>query len=497
MAAGVCEAQAALRTCDEHQEEEVEIYCKTCKISICSECVRNEHYQHDFITIAKLYRKLNNNRSAIAEEIRKVADRKLLENQRRIRETECRNQALHDLKVTRLENNRMKIKNVVDDVTEDRLKDCEANRERNEAIVKKIGDKDLADQSRIHTMIDTFESSTMVGLDLIEYHETLQSAVSGIVSIDLTEYEDNQTYQDDEFDKNTIGKIVGGMVGDMKDVISVKGEVTQISSLHIGKTGIEKIEADSPTTAWLAQKDDNDIKWISKDGFIYNTVSGMQSHSHIFTIDESFTLIVASFPGRCVKCFPDNISEVIFTTSHLHPYGVGRALNDNFLVIVVDEVSGSRSPQSRRLVQMVNPKGEILHSYEYDKDGVTPALTLIPGTVQNYNSDVCVITMNQGEDKEITGKLCVFFEDGGLKFSYRGCGKYFIPSDICVDSLCNIICTNPTEHEVQIINSNGTFLKYLFTKETCIPGIRCISLKDNTLWVGSKHGEVRIYRYIQ
>ena len=183
-----------------HFDEEVEIYCKTCKISICSECVRKEHSQHEFITVSKLYRKLNNNRSVIAEEIRKTANRKLLENKRTIRDTKYRNKTLHNMKVTRLKEKRAEIHKLVDSVIDCRLQVCESNLEQNNAEVKQFDDKHLAEQSRIDTMIVTFQNTTMVGLDLIEYHEALQTAVSEIASIDLTEYEDRQINQEGEVD---------------------------------------------------------------------------------------------------------------------------------------------------------------------------------------------------------------------------------------------------------------------------------------------------------
>ena len=40
----------------------------------------------------------------------------------------------------------------------------------------------------------------------------------------------------------------------------------------------------------------------------------------------------------------DREGTVILTTSDLHPIEVGRALNGNLLIILVDEMSGSRMP---------------------------------------------------------------------------------------------------------------------------------------------------------
>ena len=280
-----------------------------------------------------------------------------------------------------------------------------------------------------------------------------------------------------------------------EEEVDVKGEIKTLSVFNICDKGIQTIEPVSASSAWIGQENEDELKLISKEGSICDTVS--HSYSNIFIYDaESFVL--ANRETEVIRhLIHTGKSEIIFS-SELSVVGVGRALNGNLLITLMDELSGSRTPESRRLVQMVTPGGELLHTYQYDKDGVTPALTFIARTLQNYNSDVCVVTLEcKEEDGKEAGQICVFFEEGDLKFIYEGCGKPFLTFDICADSLCNIICANAIDDNVHIIDSNGQFLKYLFTKETCIPDIRCIALKDNILWVGSENGEVRTYRYTE
>ena len=49
---------------------------------------------------------------------------------------------------------------------------------------------------------------------------------------------------------------------------------------------------------------------------------------------------------------------------------------------------------------MISHSGEILHTSRYDKDGITPVLTCVMSTLQNYNSDVCVITIGKENEED-------------------------------------------------------------------------------------------------
>ena len=112
---------------------------------------------------------------------------------------------------------------------------------------------------------------------------------------------------------------------------------------------------------------------------------------------------------------------------------------------------------------------------------------------QNYNSDVCVINQFKDADNKLCGNICVFYEDGTLKFVYSG--PNIAPYGIFCDLLCNIICINCFDATIHVISSEGSFLRYLCTSDTRVPKPFSIALHRGVLWVGSKKGEVRVYRY--
>ena len=103
--------------------------------------------------------------------------------------------------------------------------------------------------------------------------------------------------------------------------------------------------------------------------------------------------------------------------------------------------------------------------------------------------------VHEVDDDKCRGKVLVFYEDGELKFIYDGHGTGFQSFDICCDSLCNILCINNMDDTVYVIDSEGTFLTYPLTRDTCVADPVSLGLRGDALWVGSENGEVAVYRY--
>ena len=185
----------------------------------------------------------------------------------------------------------------------------------------------------------------------------------------------------------------------------------------------------------------------------------------------------------------------LMNLSPLLPCFIGYTVSDNVLVSLVDEYSGSRTEKSQRKVKMMSPSGDVLHTYEFGDDGTSPVFTWPTRVTQNYNSDVCVLNECEVAKDNYRGNVCVFYEDGGLKFVYSGHDREFAPMGICCDSLCNIICCNCFDNSIHVISSEGVFVQYLFTRDTCVPRPTLLALHRGVLWVGSFGGEVRVYRY--
>ena len=63
-------AQSARPTCDKHDGEELDTYCRTCEKRTCGICCKMEHNLHDWTTTGRMVKQRRNEGDAIARDIR-------------------------------------------------------------------------------------------------------------------------------------------------------------------------------------------------------------------------------------------------------------------------------------------------------------------------------------------------------------------------------------------------------------------------------------------
>lgn len=113
---------------------------------------------------------------------------------------------------------------------------------------------------------------------------------------------------------------------------------------------------------------------------------------------------------------------------------------------------------------------------------------------QNNNTDICVVN----RASMAAGELVILSSSGFLKSIYQGKnqGFQFNPIDLVCDSHCNLIVSDSINSQVHLVSPEGEFMKYLLT-ENEITKPYSISLYKSTLWVGNKHGLVKVFQYYE
>ena len=483
--------QLPLLMCDKHEYEEKDIYCKTCKNTTCTECLKEGgHEGHDFDTITKLFRKINNNRSDLIREIESKMQPMRTKNRRHIRNVKSANETLMKRNVENAEKKRAEMHQTVDDIIDSHIH-CmtEHSQKLGEEINREV-DKLQEDESELMKMLETFEKTTMVGLDLIEYYEKLRAKTDTLQTLDISQYCNKQVYTEGDMDRDSLNK----MIGKVTEISTSTNTAEMTSSFQYKDTDVVTICPTTDKEAWLTYGGPAEINILRSDGNHTKTIKYNASSFSFIPYDGGF-LVCNRKQKNILKIDISGKSSLWMNTSPLEANCIGEALNGNVLISLCDEYSGARTEQSQRSVRMVTPSGDVLHSYEYGEDGITPVLTCPQRVTQNYNSEVCVVNKYEIAKGNWRGNVCVFYEDGGLRFVYNGHDGEFNPCGICCDSLCNIICVNNMHDKIHVVNSEGSFLKYLFTRDTCVPKPIALALHRGVLWVGSREGEVRVYRY--
>ena len=495
------QAQVALPMCITHQEEEMDLYCKTCKSSTCNECMKSEHLGHDFDTVAKYYRKIKNKRQDLIHDIEQQVTRKCKLNKRRFREVKCRNENLLKTNLDNIETKRKEIHEVVgktrdaqepvDNIIKEYVDSLKLHATE---LDDRIKDEKMVferDAGTVYWMLGTFETTTMVRLNLIEYYEGLKSKSDALEAINYSKYYNNQVYQTGDVTVDDLRKTIG----EIKELHTNVPKTEQISSFLHEEIFVHTICPLKSNEAWITYAFEQEFTLLRDNGHHIKSVPTC-SERHSFVLQDNEFLLCNADANNILRMDISGRETIWIDTSPLIASFIGSALNGNLLIALADEESCSRTDKSLRKVQMLSPSGNIIHQYEYGEDGTTPVFTWPTRSTQNYNSDVCAVNMFKKTTGNVRGNVCVFYEDGGLKFVHSGHDGEFYPGGICCDLLCNIIFANNSNDTIHILNSEGSFVKYLFTSETCVTRPISLALYRGVLWVGSDLGEVRVYRYI-
>ena len=189
-------AQNALLLCEEHRIEETDMYCKQCRKPICMECFKNKHIQHNVETIAKLSRKLKNNHAGYLRDLTTQYETKKKRKKRQMQEVKCRNGTLLSKKLECLKRKRKDLHRRIDSLVDEEEEICHTHTSELLEKFRKVERKHVNDCEAVQKMLNTFEKTTMTGLDLILYYEELSSRVKGMEdSIDAEEYCDRLIFQ--------------------------------------------------------------------------------------------------------------------------------------------------------------------------------------------------------------------------------------------------------------------------------------------------------------
>ncbi|XP_062606837.1 uncharacterized protein LOC134268588 [Saccostrea cucullata] len=102
--------------------------------------------------------------------------------------------------------------------------------------------------------------------------------------------------------------------------------------------------------------------------------------------------------------------------------------------------------------------------------------------VENRNKDICVIDHRQNA----CGKVVVTDSEGKFRFAYNGVGGHniqsFLPTGIATDSRSNILISDSKNNTIHLLDSDGTFFRYLLTGDITLPAAISVDSEDK-IWI--------------
>ena len=485
MATSFYKAQEAMKTCEEHEHKELSCFCKTCKKFICISCGKTTHNCHDWDLIGSVAKE---RRMETPKMCRKIKKENLPKFTKKLRGIKKIAEKGRDEDCKKLEEKRTSLINMINRIIDER------KRKRNEIV---------DEASLMERKLDYLESIT-ISLDsnigayndyyLLEMEQEMLTALQEVESYDVDRAA-TVKFVSGEINEGLVAKMIGELqeITMRKDEAEVK--VEEEKTFKEFEKMVHTIVPISDTQAWV-----DDVSG-SKD---IKLLSTRNKETKIMTLKTYFDFtalgngdfIVTNYSKQAIRRVTSAGKEsVIVNTKPLHPTHISRTQTDDrdLLVSLRDEGDAFKlQPSSSRMVQRMTLSGKVLHTYEFREDRITRLFTFPGRTVENGNSDICVVNRTSSD----TGELIVLDGDGRVRATYRGQeGSTFDPTSVVCDSNRRIIVSDRKNKSLHLLSPDGTFLRYLLSYMSDRPFT--IALYQNKLWIGFDKGTVKVHKYIE
>ena len=495
MAASLYKFQEALKTCEDHPNEELSCFCKTCEKFICTTCAKTTHHGHEWDLIPIVAKKRRKETPVLCRKIKQENIPRCREKFRAVDGNIAEVEKSSDEDLKKLDERRNAMIDAINQIIDEQRRKRITIKERE---CRKLHE----DRSQLKAKLEYLEKMTTsldsnigayTDFDVIEMEIEMLKVLSELEAYDGRVPDTEVTFVPREINRVLIEDMVGKVEETVKatslnvDDVSVDEEET-FKEFDIR---IQTIAPISSTQAWVVDDESYTIKQLSLRNKETNSVT-LPPHTDFITTSNG-DVIVTEITNQAIRRVTSAGTEsVIATTKPLNPQLISNTQTGDILVTLRDDGNYYKlRPSSRRLVQRMTLTGKVIKTYEIREDGVTRLFTAPTRTAENGNSDICVINRTS----EVTGELIVLRGDGQLRTTYRGqVESEFVPTDVACDSQKRIIVVDPACKCLHLLSPDGTFLRYLLSD--MFDYQHTLALYQDSLWIGFNKGAVKVYKYM-
>nr|XP_022341349.1 tripartite motif-containing protein 5-like [Crassostrea virginica] len=503
--------------CKHHPTRNIDIFCKECKIPLCSKCsTKDEHQGHKFDDLEDIYAekyalwqgeysKIQKNflpttqglKTDIKEDVTEI--KKIMESIRTSMNAEAES-----------------LKNLVDEVTTEKKKHTHT---MEKSLLKMLKSQETTYDDYIAylgKMNDEFQEYLSLTNKKLLFSETLR-----IKTIPETTRPVPPVFTKGKFSKDDISKLLGSV-----NVPNIKPEKRKIQPMEAVTTHMKSTEKQLEQS-----KEKSDMKQtLSLSSSVTKvrkySVPGVVSAHHV-SVEKSGRLWVSDDEGNLVQTdLQGNQLQEIGTSGRYEGYHT--ATQDGDLIYTDQEKKGIyRITPDRKITEFINTgdwkplgvyssriNGDILVGMINDGEAKVTRYSKAGKEIQNIQRD------NQGQElysypryitENINGDICtsdwnkravvVLNKSGQHRFSYTGQRSVFSPYGICTDVLGHILVCDTyfMSNTVHLLDQDGGFLSVILSPQQGIKYPRGVCVDDeNNLYVGQHYtNTVSVYKYLQ
>ena len=144
--------------CPEHDDEEMDYFCETCKIPVCATCVMLSHHDHECVTSTEV---INLRKNIIMNATQKIRGKlQVLKNR----------ENLVSSKLSSIENTKVEIKQKIDDHTSRQISMLEKHREK---ALKAVDDRAMKSERKFDSLLSSIKNKLSLTSNCLELFDTL------------------------------------------------------------------------------------------------------------------------------------------------------------------------------------------------------------------------------------------------------------------------------------------------------------------------------------
>nr|XP_022295771.1 uncharacterized protein LOC111105704 [Crassostrea virginica] len=489
--------------CETHRNEACQYQCKDCNIFVCYHCLASK--QHKGHMLIKLEESFSTKKKHI------LKDREELEERILPLFIEIANNL--EIQISNLDDNYKKLTTViskqreeihteVDNAINKMEKEICEIKMKHQGILQKHLDEIKQLQSLIHQTLlalNEMEESNEVSTTIYFISKTEEfSKLPPTVHVSMPKFIPKQIEREELC--SLIGKLTPLSTILEERVFTAKKPNTSIRELldepeilNTIKTGHEKLRSVTCLNEEqiLTSGETADIKYFNIQGELQKTI---QTKSGIWpndiAVDRDGALLYIDGRTRTVYKVKNDQTEEIITLQGWKPDNLCVTSNGDILVAMYsdDETQSKVVRYSGSTVKQTiqfDEKGQPLYSGN----------NKIKYISENRNLDICVADWE-------AGAVVVVNQAGKLRFRYTGHpsrtkNQSFKPFGITTDSQSRILTADSNKHCIQILDSNGQFLRYIDNCDLKHPYGLCVDSNDSLFVCGFYKGNVKKIKYLK
>nr|XP_022341351.1 protein PML-like [Crassostrea virginica] len=503
-----------VENCKHHPTRNIDIFCKECKIPLCSKCsTKDEHQGHKFDDLEDIYAEEYALWQGEFSKIQKyfLPTTQVLKNDIEKDVTEIK-KIMESIR-TSMNAEAESLKNLVDEVTTEKKKHT---RTMEKSLLEMLKSQETIYDDYIAylgKMNDEFQEYLSLTNKKLLFSETLR-----IKTIPETTRPVPPVFTKGKFSKDDISKLLGSVnVPNIKpekrklqpmeavttymkstekqlEQTKEKSNMKQTLSLSSSVTKVREYSVPGVDSACHVSVDKSGRLWVSDWSNLVQTdlqrnplqkIQTRGGYAGYHTATQDGDLIYTDKDKKVIyRITPDKRITEFIKTGDWTPYSVHSSrINGDILVGMIKdgEVKVTRYSKAGKEIQNIqrDNQGQELYS---DPHYIT----------ENINGDICTSDFNKYA-------VVVVNNSGQHRFSYTGQGLVFGPWGICTDVLGHILVCDANSNTVHLLDQDGGFLSVILSLQKGIKSPRGVCVdEENNLYVGqSDTNTVSVYKYLQ